>query len=546
MIRARSSTAFLLVLFLAVASAFADATKMDFTAFGDLAIQDGGRRKPVDTFAREAARKITGGESVKAFGKTWVPEDFLLSVMLGSRAWETEPIILANHKDLLAAIGLPPETKSAPAADLARNAKLQDLVASASELRRAGKQDALTRLQKEAESLAGRIALFRTIQSGANFTIFPSRTPGGAWSAPTPGSDHAALPLLTAMLGAYQENNAFEFTKQALALRAALRDTAPETYPPDSRLHLEAWYNRTQPFDWAAGAYLIALLLLCAAGRFRWMATAGIAVAAFGLAVHVGGIAARCIIAARPPVTNMYESVVWASLGTVVCGFIFLAVYRARIYLVCSLAGGFLCLLLVSLMPNAMPGEINPLVPVLRDNFWLVVHVLTIVSSYAVFLLGWALGHYILWGYVRNPAAIDADKRLHTWLYRVLQLGVLLLAAGTILGGVWANYSWGRFWGWDPKETWALIALLSYIFVMHGRLAGWWNHFGMAVASVLCFCAVLMTWYGVNFILGKGLHSYGFGIGGEGYVTAFVIADCTFVALAAWRHLACKPLPSQS
>jgi cytochrome c biogenesis factor len=113
---------------------------------------------------------------------------------------------------------------------------------------------------------------------------------------------------------------------------------------------------------------------------------------------------------------------------------------------------------------------------------------------------------------------------------------VLLLAAGTILGGVWANYSWGRFWGWDPKETWALIALLCYLLTLHGRLAGWWTEFGLVVASVICFLAILMAWYGVNFVLGKGLHSYGFGVGGETYVAIFVVLDLLFVAFAIWRY----------
>jgi cytochrome c biogenesis factor len=145
-------------------------------------------------------------------------------------------------------------------------------------------------------------------------------------------------------------------------------------------------------------------------------------------------------------------------------------------------------------------------------------------------------GHILLWRYARNPAAARTDAPMHFWLYRVLQLGVLLLAAGTILGGVWANYSWGRFWGWDPKETWALIALLCYILALHGRLAGWWTQFGLAVASVVCFLAVLMAWYGVNFVLGKGLHSYGFGIGGETYVAIFVVLDLLFVTFAIWRY----------
>jgi len=149
-------------------------------------------------------------------------------------------------------------------------------------------------------------------------------------------------------------------------------------------------------------------------------------------------------------------------------------------------------------------------------------------------------GHILLWRYARNPAAARADAPMHFWLYRVLQLGVLLLAAGTILGGVWANYSWGRFWGWDPKETWALIALLCYILALHGRLAGWWTQFGLAVASVVCFLAVLMAWYGVNFVLGKGLHSYGFGIGGETYVATFIVLDLLFVAFAIWRYRSSK------
>jgi hypothetical protein len=126
---------------------------------------------------------------------------------------------------------------------------------------------------------------------------------------------------------------------------------------------------------------------------------------------------------------------------------------------------------------------------------------------------------------------------MHFWLYRVVQLGVLLLTAGTILGGIWANYSWGRFWGWDPKETWALITLLCYIVVLHGRLAGWWGDFGLAVGGVVCFLAVVMAWYGVNFVLGTGLHSYGFGIGGESYVMTAVGLDLVFVATTVVRYL---------
>jgi ABC-type transport system involved in cytochrome c biogenesis permease subunit len=104
-----------------------------------------------------------------------------------------------------------------------------------------------------------------------------------------------------------------------------------------------------------------------------------------------------------------------------------------------------------------------------------------------------------------------------------------MLAAGTILGGIWADYSWGRFWGWDPKETWAFIALMGYIVMLHGRIAGWLRNFGMAAGAVIAFSLVIMAWYGVNFVLGAGLHTYGFGAGGVEYVAAFIAVHFLYV-----------------
>ena len=131
-----------------------------------------------------------------------------------------------------------------------------------------------------------------------------------------------------------------------------------------------------------------------------------------------------------------------------------------------------------------------------------------------------------------NHAAIAALSR---FTYKAIQIGVLLLATGTILGGVWADYSWGRFWGWDPKEVWALVALLGYLAVLHARFAGWVGHRGLAALSVVCFALVVMAWYGVNFVLGAGLHSYGFGGGGTGYVLTALFAQFLFVIAALIR-----------
>ena len=122
------------------------------------------------------------------------------------------------------------------------------------------------------------------------------------------------------------------------------------------------------------------------------------------------------------------------------------------------------------------------------------------------------------------------------FLYRVLQVGIVLLAAGTIFGGVWAAESWGRFWGWDPKETWALISLLGYLAILHARYTGWLRNIGTAVSSILGFWLILMTWYGVNFVLGTGLHSYGFGAGGGWYVLGFLLFESFFLIAFAARY----------
>jgi ABC-type transport system involved in cytochrome c biogenesis permease subunit len=137
-------------------------------------------------------------------------------------------------------------------------------------------------------------------------------------------------------------------------------------------------------------------------------------------------------------------------------------------------------------------------------------------------------------------------KALSNYIYRAIQVGLMLIIPGTMLGGFWADVSWGRFWGWDPKEVWALITLLVYVIPLHGRFAGWIKPFGLVVASVVCFLSVVMAWYGVNFVLGVGLHSYGFVEGGgQGAVSATCACVLALVAAAAWRRsLAHTPSPS--
>ncbi len=460
-------------------------------------------------------------------------------------------MVLVSFGKLKEQLGLDKAQRRFSSAQLTGSSELQRITNEARALKRA--EQSLDRVQQEALSVSDRLALLGNVMTGNALLIVPApRSETDPWAVPDPAAvapyyNEArfapAFSQVTKMTGAYAQGDTFNFSSAARQLRENLRGLSPSIYPQERQLRLEYFYNHFESFYRAIWCYGIALVILIAA-HLRKRGTAlrniGVAVAILGLAFQASGIVMCCLIGGRPPVTNMYESIIWVSFAVSFFGMIFFARYRTPVYLLAALPVTLIALLLVHQMPIAMPSSIDPLVPVLRDNFWLTIHVLTITLSYAAFALAMGFGHILLWRYARNPAAASADAPMHFWLYRVLQLGVLLLAAGTILGGVWANYSWGRFWGWDPKETWALIALLCYILTLHGRLAGWWTEFGLVVASVVCFLAVLMAWYGVNFVLGKGLHSYGFGIGGETYVATFVIADLLFVAFAIWRYRASK------
>jgi cytochrome c-type biogenesis protein CcsB len=528
----------------------ADTSALDFKQFGLLAIQDGGRRKPIDTFARETLIRLTGRSTyIDKNGRNWRPNDFILSALLGTHDWKDEPMVLVSYGKLKEQLGLDKTQRRFSFGQLTALPELNRLAGEAHALRKAEKP--LDRLQQEVMSVSERLTLFANVMDGSGFLIVPApRNETDAWLVPPAfaqyynESQFAPIePELQTMATSYVQGDGFGFSRAANQLRENLRALSPTIYPQDRQLRLEYFYNHFDAFYraiWFYGFGFVLLLIAHLRKRGTMLRNLGVLIALIGLALHASGIVMRCLIAGRPPVTNMFESIIWVSFAVSFFGTIFFLRYRTPVYLLAALPVTLTALLLVFQMPIAMPSNIDPLVPVLRDNFWLTIHVLTITLSYAAFALAMGFGHILLWRYTRNPSAARADAPMHFWLYRVLQLGVLLLAAGTILGGVWANYSWGRFWGWDPKETWALIALLCYITTLHGRLAGWWTEFGLVVASVVCFLAVLMAWYGVNFVLGKGLHSYGFGIGGETYVATFVALDLVFVAFAIWRYRTSK------
>jgi cytochrome c-type biogenesis protein CcsB len=356
--------------------------------------------------------------------------------------------------------------------------------------------------------------------------------------------------LFVAWAAEYRAGDVAGFNKRTPQVVESLRALAPQYYPSASTLQFEHHYMTLHPFRWAWIIFLGTLLTLLLTSL--WAKTRGYylawALVLAGLGFEVYGLACRVIISGRPPVTNMYETVIWVSFGSMLFATILESIYRKRYFFYAGLSASVLALIVADSQPTILDASINPLTAVLRNNMWLTIHVLTIVSSYAAFALTAALGHIALTMSLWGRRYATALGEVQFFIYRAMQIGVLLLAAGTILGGVWANYSWGRFWGWDPKETWALVTLLCYLALLHGRLAGWWRGFGLAVGSVVCFLSVMMSWYGVNFVLGKGLHSYGFGTGGFSYVACFAVFEVIFVAFViGWnrKHAPAKTaLPS--
>ena len=228
----------------------------------------------------------------------------------------------------------------------------------------------------------------------------------------------------------------------------------------------------------------------------------------------------------------MYESLVFMGWGVLALGLVMGFLHRKRVFPAAASVLGLLSLVFAQNLP--LDSSINPLLPVLAHTYWLSLHVITVMISYSAFALAMGLGHVVLGVMVFKPGRTDLSGSLSRLIFKTTQVGLLFLAAGIVTGAIWANQSWGRYWGWDPKETWSLITFFIYLLLVHARFAGWLKDFGLALFSVLGFLGVLMTYYGVNFVLGTGLHSYGAAEGGLLYVSLFVGLE---LLLVGWAFL---------
>lgn len=285
---------------------------------------------------------------------------------------------------------------------------------------------------------------------------------------------------------------------------------------------IELWYNRIHPFTLSLVFYLLCLAFVLV-GSLGWARLGAMAPYALfaGVALHGLGIIARMMILQRPPVSTLYESIIFVGLITALYG----CLSRQRIALIiAALCAAFLHL--VALSHDQDGDSMMMLSAVLNTNFWLATHVLCITAGYGFCLITSALAHVQLYRQSKNS---DAGGGLHAVMHRAALWSLLLTGVGTVLGGIWADQSWGRFWGWDPKENGALLIVLWLVWALHGRISGAMKGVGFAAALAYLSVIVMLSWFGVN-LLNVGLHAYGFTDKAAWFLVVFVVVETLLIA----------------
>lgn len=360
-------------------------------------------------------------------------------------------------------------------------------------------------------------------------------------------SSRLALTYISSLNDAAKTNNDFsQSTKLLNDLKKLQRSTAPASILPSERhVKTEVSYNKMNIFGNAMKCYLMAGILLLMIFFIRLflnpskkseriysiIAKIIVVVVAILFVYHAVGLGMRSYISGHAPWSDGYEAMVFIAAVLMLLGLLLTRISTVILAAVCLLSGFFI---FVSQM-NLLDPEITPLQPVLK-SYWLMIHVAIITSSYAFLGLAFVLGfvNMILYA-VRGPKSKSEVTKIIGILTAVSEMtmivGLFMLTIGTFLGGIWANESWGRYWGWDPKETWALVSVLVYSIIMHFRfIPGLKGKFAYNVASLWGYSAILFTFFGVNFIL-VGLHSYANGDGSVNLPWYVYLVILLFLAL---------------
>ncbi len=518
--------------------------------FGKVLVQDqNGRTKPLYTLSSDILRKVSRSNRLG----NYTPMQVFVGIWTHFDTWKDVPLIRISNKDLQKMLGL--RSNIASFTDLVRmegsgagSYRLSKEVEAAY-----GKSPGeRNKFDKEVMKVDERLNIVFMIYRSDFMKIFPLKNGTSSWGKAEDAlknvvsvDDSIYLQSIVPLLSeALQSNQTPKVMEICASVKEYQHRFSEYELPSESKIRGEQLYYKTGIFEKLFPFYttvgilmLIGLIAMLITGKKEKVLTAKLPawLLLAGLVFHTFGLALRWYISGHSPMSNGYESLVFISWITLVAGFIFRR--RSEFALAATAVLSGLTLLVAHM--SFMDPEITNLVPVLK-SYWLTLHVSVIISSYGFLGLGAILAIIIMILIVltnhRNRERIsETIDELTVINYKTLTLGLYFLTIGTFLGAVWANESWGRYWGWDPKETWSLITIIVYALVIHSRMIpGMKDLFTFNLLSLFSFSSVLMTYFGVNYYL-SGLHSYA--SGDPVPVPAFVyIAVLTLVALsvAAW------------
>lgn len=524
--------------------------------------QHDGRWPPVDTVARDLVDSVTGTEFLRGHD----PVLILLAMTFDAPSWRNAPIITINNAELRQELQLSPTRTAFSYTELTSHRPLHGLVDELSQMPEGQKPNPL---QKKVSDIHGRLLSLQSIFLGRSFAFIPdAKDPLGAWKiipAVTIASRGSTDPVVRSWSTVSDAFMAHDSDAFMVASRdfASLLATLPTAYrPSEQRIATELRYNRINPFRSAWKIMILATVLSLASTRVRrkWFDLIAAVGLVCGFAMLSYGLWMRWEVAGRIPASNMFESLLFLSWGMGAFAIVAMFIIPHRIVPLTASFMGAVALMLADLLP--MNHFIRPIAPVLLDTVWMSIHVPIIMISYSVLALGVLIAHAQLVTMAVAPARKQLSQTIDSLHYWYIHVGSMLLLAGIVTGSMWAASSWGRYWGWDPKEVWSLVALLGYLTILHVRIdqerVPRWAYavgivlfacllviiliklapltsgkvlslmaatvvmalfifgrgpFATALKSVLAFWLIIMTYVGVNYVLGIGLHSYGFGTG---------------------------------
>jgi len=522
---------------------YAKKSKAVSDEWSKLLVQQRGRIEPMDTLDLDIVHKLT--LKSKMFGLNY--NQIVAGMVAFPDEFQKLPLIYVGHPEIRKMLGIKGKYASyndffLPNGDFRFSKEIDEAFKTPDKDR--------SKIQREFLKINERVYVAFTVYTAKIFKLFPtpnSKKMNYRWFSIADIQEAIKMNLMDPMTANFYFNlfknladgiKTFD-VKLEKETREKIYDLqkeySGEILPSPKRVEWEIKYNRMQIFPKLIGVYttlgLLAILLgfieIIKLKRYPKLESVIVILGYLGLALHTANMLLRWYVAGHAPWSDAYESIVFIAWGSAFASLIFFRKSMLALGAGLFVAGMFM---MVAHLNNINP-QITNMVPVLK-SYWLLIHVAVITSSYGFLGVGSMLGllNLILFAMNKKYNLEKQIKQLNNIIYIALYIGLALLSIGTFLGGVWANESWGRYWSWDPKETWSLITMIVYALVIHSKMIPKMRgEFIFSLLSFLSFFYVLMTYFGVNFYIAQGLHSYGQGTA-EGYGWINII----FAGMGAW------------